>query len=80
MKTNLKAGISFSINAIGISRLRAVVLYELQSALSQYARKKYHSGEITQAHLKNIYKVSSSYGSNISKAVKTSHPIKLRCP
>jgi len=41
----------------GISRLRAVVLYELQSALAQYARRKYLNGEITQAHLKNIYQV-----------------------
>ncbi len=42
---------------VGISRLRAVVLYELQAALSAYSRKKYLSGEISQTHLKNIYKV-----------------------
>ena len=41
----------------GISRLRGVVMYELQSTLSTYARRKYSSGEISLEHLKNILKV-----------------------
>ena len=38
----------------GISRLRGVVMYELQSTLSTYARRKFSSGEISVDHLKNI--------------------------
>ena len=41
----------------GISRLRGVVMYELQSTLSAYARRKYGNGEISVDHLKNILKV-----------------------
>ena len=41
----------------GISRLRGVVMYELQSTLSCYAKRKYSSGEISVDHLKNILKV-----------------------
>lgn len=32
-------------------------MYELQSTLSTYARRKYSSGEISLEHLKNILKV-----------------------
>ena len=42
---------------LGISRLRGVVMYELQSTLSTYAKRKYSSGEISVEHLKNILKV-----------------------
>lgn len=41
----------------GISRLRGVVMYELQSTLSAYARRKYGNGEISVDHLRNILKV-----------------------
>ena len=44
----------------GISRLRGVIMYELQSTLSAYARKKFSSGEISTDHLKNIMKVYMS--------------------
>ena len=44
-------------NFLGISRLRGVVMYELQSTLSTYAKRKYSSGEISVEHLKNILKV-----------------------
>ena len=46
--------------AAGISRLRGVVMYELQSTLSTYARRKFSSGEISVEHLKNILKVIPS--------------------
>lgn len=42
----------------GISRLRGVVLYELQSTLSIYARRKFNRGEISLQHLKNIMQAS----------------------
>ena len=32
-------------------------MYELQSTLSTYAKRKYSSGEISVEHLKNILKV-----------------------
>eukprot|EP00095_Tigriopus_kingsejongensis_P011425 maker-scaffold953_size76948-snap-gene-0.8 protein:Tk11425 transcript:maker-scaffold953_size76948-snap-gene-0.8-mRNA-1 annotation:"hypothetical protein DAPPUDRAFT_194440" len=38
----------------GISRLRGVILYELQSTLAIYARKKFAAKEITLDHFKNI--------------------------
>ena len=47
-----------SLFITGISRLRGVVMYELQSTLSTYAKRKYSSGEISLEHLKNILKVS----------------------
>ena len=43
----------------GISRLRGVIMYELQGVLSAYARRKFSSGEISTDHLKNIMKVQS---------------------
>ena len=46
------------INISGISRLRGVIMYELQSTLAAYARRKFSSGEISVDHLKNILKVS----------------------
>jgi hypothetical protein len=45
----------------GISRLRGVVMYELQSTLSTYARRKFSSGEISVDHLKNILKEVRKY-------------------
>lgn len=45
----------------GISRLRGVVMYELQSTLSAYARRKFSSGEISVDHLKNILKEVRKY-------------------
>ena len=33
-------------------------MYELQSTLAAYARRKFSSGEISVDHLKNILKVS----------------------
>ena len=42
---------------LGISRLRGVIMYELQSTLAAYARRKFSSGEISVDHLKNILKV-----------------------
>ena len=48
-----------SIIFSGISRLRGVVMYELQSTLSTYAKRKYSSGEISVEHLKNILKVKN---------------------
>ena len=43
-------------------------MYELQSTLSTYAKRKYSSGEISLEHLKNILKVSfwRSHFSNLS--------------
>ena len=46
---------------LGISRLRGVVMYELQSTLSTYAKRKYSSGEISVEHLKNILKVRKKH-------------------
>merc|ERR1711983_128618 len=45
----------------GISRLRGVIMYELQSTLSAYARRKFSSGEISTDHLKNIMKEVKKY-------------------
>ncbi|XP_059080640.1 SET domain-containing protein SmydA-8-like isoform X1 [Tigriopus californicus] len=45
----------------GISRLRGVILYELQATLSSYARKKFTKGEITPEHLKNIMQEVRNY-------------------
>ena len=42
----------------GVSRLRGVVLYELQDSLTKYAKQKYAEGEISKDHILNIYKVS----------------------
>lgn len=41
----------------GISRLRGVILYELQKTLSLYSKNKYTKGEITLDHLVNILQV-----------------------
>jgi len=45
----------------GISRLRGVIMYELQSTLAAYARRKFSSGEISVDHLKNILKEVRKY-------------------
>ena len=45
----------------GISRLRGVVMYELQSTLSAYAKRKFSNGEISVDHLKNILKEVRKY-------------------
>jgi len=45
----------------GISRLRGVIMYELQGVLSAYARRKFSSGEISTDHLKNIMKEVKKY-------------------
>ena len=47
----------FRFDNLGISRLRGVIMYELQSTLAAYARRKFSSGEISVDHLKNILKV-----------------------
>ena len=49
----------FALFYSGISRLRGVIMYELQGVLSAYARRKFSSGEISTDHLKNIMKVQS---------------------
>ena len=36
-------------------------MYELQSTLSTYAKRKYSSGEISVEHLKNILKVRKKH-------------------
>jgi hypothetical protein len=41
----------------GISRLRGVILYELQATLAAYARRKFSAGEISAEHMRNIMKV-----------------------
>ena len=41
----------------GISRLRGVILYELQATLACYARRKFSAGEISSDHMKNVMKV-----------------------
>ena len=41
----------------GISRLRGVILYELQATLACYARRKFSAGEISVDHMKNVMKV-----------------------
>ena len=51
----------FKFLILGISRLRGVVMYELQSTLSAYARRKFSSGEISVDHLKNILKEVRKY-------------------
>ena len=38
-------------------------MYELQSTLSTYAKRKYSSGEISVEHLKNILKVKKPHRS-----------------
>ena len=58
-KTSLDMFLNFLI--LGISRLRGVVMYELQSTLSAYARRKFSSGEISVDHLKNILKEVRKY-------------------
>lgn len=45
----------------GISRLRGVILYELQATLSAYARRKFSSGEISTEHMNNIMKEVKKY-------------------
>jgi hypothetical protein len=49
----------------GISRLRGVILYELQATLAAYARRKFSAGEISAEHMRNIMKVSKRPGFNI---------------
>jgi hypothetical protein len=46
----------------GISRLRGVILYELQATLAAYARRKFSAGEISAEHMRNIMKVSYQMG------------------
>ena len=41
----------------GISRLRGVVLYELQKAIFLYAKRKYIRKEISLDHMMNVLKV-----------------------
>jgi len=45
----------------GISRLRGVILYELQATLAVYARRKFSSGEISVEHMRNIMKEVKKY-------------------
>ena len=45
----------------GISRLRGVILYELQATLAAYARRKFSSGEISTEHMRNIMKEVKKY-------------------
>jgi len=45
----------------GISRLRGVILYELQATLAAYARRKFSAGEISSEHMRNIMKEVKKY-------------------
>eukprot|EP00092_Neocalanus_flemingeri_P038962 GFUD01042416.1.p1 GENE.GFUD01042416.1~~GFUD01042416.1.p1 ORF type:complete len:551 (+),score=82.13 GFUD01042416.1:176-1828(+) len=45
----------------GISRLRGVILYELQATLAAYARRKFSSGEISTDHMRNVMKEVKKY-------------------
>jgi len=45
----------------GISRLRGVILYELQATLATYARRKFSAGEISTDHMKNVMKEVKKY-------------------
>uniref|UniRef100_A0A0K2TV79 Protein msta n=2 Tax=Lepeophtheirus salmonis TaxID=72036 RepID=A0A0K2TV79_LEPSM len=45
----------------GVSRLRGVVMYELQATLAAYARKKFSNGEISSDHMKNILQEVKKY-------------------
>jgi len=45
----------------GISRLRGVILYELQATLACYARRKFSAGEISADHMKNVMKEVKKY-------------------
>ena len=45
----------------GISRLRGVILYELQATLACYARRKFSAGEISVDHMKNVMKEVKKY-------------------
>jgi len=45
----------------GISRLRGVILYELQATLACYARRKFSAGEISTDHMKNVMKEVKKY-------------------
>lgn len=45
----------------GISRLRGVILYELQATLAAYARRKFSAGEISAEHMRNIMKEVKKY-------------------
>ena len=48
----------------GISRLRGVILYELQATLAAYARRKFSAGEISSEHMRNIMKVPANMSIN----------------
>ena len=43
----------------GVSRLRGVILYELQATLAAYARRKFSAGEISTDHMRTVMKVQS---------------------
>jgi len=45
----------------GISRLRGVILYELQATLACYARRKFSAGEISVDHMRNVMKEVKKY-------------------
>jgi len=40
----------------GVSRLRGVILYELQATLAAYARRKFSAGEISTDHMRTVMK------------------------
>ena len=40
-----------------VTRLRGVILYELQATLACYARRKFSAGEISTDHMKSVMKV-----------------------
>ena len=50
----------------GISRLRGVILYELQATLACYARRKFSAGEISVDHMKNVMKVGRIYSYSLT--------------
>ena len=67
LKQKLCSDLMNVINIIspGISRLRGVVLYELQKALFLYAKRKYNCSTISLEHLQNIVEVSYKYTKQI---------------
>jgi hypothetical protein len=62
----------------GISRLRGVILYELQATLAAYARRKFSAGEISAEHMRNIMKVRKKEVFKINQICATIPPRNTR--
>ncbi len=62
----------------GISRLRGVILYELQATLAAYARRKFSAGEISAEHMRNIMKVRKKKVFKINQICATISPRNTR--